>query len=64
MTKTIKLYSHITDGGASYLMDTFIEYQAKNSWTNKKGKEGTITEKTKYIIRLDGEPELNIRDEE
>jgi hypothetical protein len=59
--KTIKLYSHITDGGASYLMDTYIEYQVKNAWTNEKGREGVINDKTKYVVRLDGQPELTIR---
>lgn len=59
--KTIKLYHHKTDGGAIYLTDTFIEYEIKKSWTGNKGKEGTITDKTKYIVRLDGEPELIIK---
>ena len=59
--KTIKLYSHITDGGASYLMDTYIEYQVEKSWTGEKGKEGVINDKTKYVVRLDGQPELIIR---
>jgi hypothetical protein len=53
----IKLYFHQTDGGARYLFDTFIE-------CDNGHKEGTITDKTKYVIRLDGEPELNIREEE
>lgn len=59
--KTIKLYSHITDGGASYLMDTYIEYEVPKSWTGNKGKEGVINDKTKYVVRLDGQPELTIR---
>jgi len=58
--KTIKLYSHITDGGASYLMDTYIEYIPKGSWTGNKAREGTINDKTKYIVRLDGQPELTV----
>ena len=47
----MKLYYHKTDGGAEYLMDTFIK------WTHngKKGKEGTITDKTRYIVRIDGD---------
>jgi len=52
--KIKKLYSHITDGGASYLMDTFIKCP------NGK-KEGTINDKTKYVVRLDGQPELIIK---
>lgn len=59
--KTIRLYHHITDGGASYLTDTYIEYVPKKSWTGTKVKEGTINEKTKYIVRLDGPPELIIK---
>ena len=58
--KTIRLYSHITDGGASYLMDTFIEYETKKSWTGEKGREGVINDKTKFVIRLDGIPELTV----
>ena len=54
--KDIKLYSHATSGGAKYLMDTFVVWEHNG----KKGKEGTITPKTKYIIRLDGEPTLII----
>jgi len=44
--KPIKLYYHKTDGGAEYLMDTYIKWKYK-------GKEGKITDKTKYIIRID-----------
>lgn len=51
MNKTIKLYHHKTDGGAEYLMDTFMIYTHKG----KKLKEGVIVEKTKYIIRIDGD---------
>ena len=49
MTK--KLYYHKTDGGAEYLMDTF------NAWTHngKSGKEGTVTDQTKILIRIDGD---------
>lgn len=49
----IKLYKHTTDGGAEYLMDTFIKCKGGH-------KEGVITDKTRFIIRLDGEQELNI----
>ena len=45
----MKLYYHKTDGGAEYLMDTFIKWEHNG----KKGKEGTITDKTKYVIRID-----------
>lgn len=49
--KTIKLYHHKTDGGAEYLMDTFINWKHNG----KSGKEGTLTSKTKYIVRIDGD---------
>jgi len=55
--KTIKLYSHKTDGGAEYLFDTFIKWEHEG----KKGKEGVINDKTKYVVRLDGQPELIIK---
>lgn len=54
----MKLYYHKTDGGAEYLMDTFIKYRGGH-------KEGTITDKTKYVVRIDGDitkdAELTIR---
>ena len=57
----MKLYYHKTDGGAEYLMDTSINW----SHNGKKGKEGTITSKTKYLVRIDGDitkdAELNVR---
>ena len=52
----MKLYYHKTDGDAEYLMDTFIKWEHEG----KSGKEGTINKNTKYIVRLDGEPELII----
>jgi len=56
--ENIKLYYHKTDGGAKYLFDTFIE-------CDNGHKEGTITEKTKYVIWVDGDiskgVELTIR---
>lgn len=56
---TIKLYHHRTDGGAEYLFDTFIK-------CNNGHKEGVINDKTKYIVRIDGnikeDAELTIRD--
>jgi hypothetical protein len=45
--KVIKLYYHKTDGGAEYLMDTFIK-------CSNGQKEGTVNNKTKYIVRFDG----------
>lgn len=57
----MKLYYHKTDGGAEYLTDTFIKW----SFNGKKGKEGTFTPKTKYLIRTDRDiikdAELSIR---
>jgi len=55
--KAIKLYYHKTGGGAEYLFDTFIKWEHNG----KKGKEGTINDKTKFSVRLDGQPELTIR---
>lgn len=56
----MQLYYHKTDGGAEYLMDTFIE-------CDNGHKEGTMNENTKYIIRIDGditkEAELDVREE-
>ncbi len=47
----MKLYYHKTDGGAEYLMDTFIQW----SHNGKSGKEGVINDRTKYIVRIDGD---------
>ncbi len=52
----IKLYYHKTDGGAEYLFDTFVKCPNGH-------KEGTINDKTKYRIRLDGAPVLIIRED-
>lgn len=49
--KTIKLYYHKTSGGAEYLFDTFVAWKFKG----KSGKEGTINDKTKYVVRIDGD---------
>lgn len=46
--KTIKLYYHETDGGAKYLFNTFIKCKGGH-------KEGVINDKTKYIVRIDGD---------
>jgi hypothetical protein len=54
----MKLYYHKTDGGAEYLMNTFIERPDGN-------KEGIINDETRYIVRIDGDitkdAELTIR---
>ena len=56
----MKLYYHKTAGGAEYLFDTFIKCKDGH-------KEGAINDKTKYVVRIDGDitkdAELNIRDE-
>lgn len=44
----MKLYYHRTDGGAEYLTDTYINCPNGE-------KEGTFTDKTKYIVRIDGD---------
>lgn len=49
----MKLYYHKTDGGAEYLTDTFIS--CTNRITGKRSKEGTFTDKTRYIVRIDGD---------
>ena len=53
----MKLYHHKTDGGAEYLYDTFKKCENGH-------KEGVLTDKTKYMIRIDGDitkdAELNI----
>ena len=54
MTK--QLYYHKTDGGAEYLTDTFIEW----SHNGESGKEGRITDKTKYVVRIDGDIEKDV----
>ena len=46
-TGKVQLYYHKTDGGAEYLMNTFIKCENGH-------KEGTINDNTKYIIRIDG----------
>jgi hypothetical protein len=48
---TLKLYHHKTDGGAEYLTDTFVSWEHDG----KSGREGTVTDKTKYIVRIDGD---------
>ena len=49
----MKLYYHKTDGGAEYLTDTFVSYTHRI--TGKRGKEGTFTDKTRYVVRIDGD---------
>ena len=48
----MKLYYHKTDGGAEYLMDTFIKCETKE---HGKWNEGVINDKTRYIVRIDGD---------
>jgi hypothetical protein len=54
-----KLYYHKTDGGAEYLFDTFVKCKGGH-------KEGTMNDKTKYIVRIDGDitkdAELSVRE--
>jgi len=52
----MKLYYHKTDGGAEYLYDTFINWEHNG----KEGKEGIINDKTKYIVRIDGNIEKDV----
>lgn len=60
----MKLYYHKTDGGAEYLTDTFIKWEHNG----KSGKEGVVNDKTKYIVRIDGniekDAELTITEKE
>lgn len=46
----MKLYYHKTDGGAEYLMDTFIEWEHNG----KSGKEG-VFKGAKFVVRIDGD---------
>ena len=59
----MRLYYHKTDGGAEYLFDTYINWKHNG----KSGREGVLNEKTKYVVRIDGDIEkdarLTIRDE-
>ncbi len=50
----IQLYHHKTDGGAEYLMDTYLKGANGH-------KEGVLNEYTKYVVRID-EPFLTITD--
>lgn len=58
----MQLYYHKTGGGAEYLTDTFIPWEHDG----KSGKEGTFTDKTKYVVRIDGDittdAELSVRE--
>jgi hypothetical protein len=45
----MRLYRHITDGGAEYLCSSKV-----------KGTQDEGSFDSKYIVRLDGIPELNI----
>ena len=48
----IRLYRHVTDGGAEYLSDKYLECQNDH-------KEG-VFENACIIVRLDGEPEVQL----
>jgi len=65
----MKLYSHKTDGGAEYLMDTYLlcDYCNKckaetpndgsencNECGGEKHKEGVMAD-AKYVVRIDGD---------
>lgn len=47
----IKLYYHKTDGGAEYLMDTYMDWEH----SGEQGREGVLNADTKYIVRIDGD---------
>ena len=49
----MRLYYHKTSGGAEYLFDTFVKW--KNNGLS--GKEGVLNDKTKYVVRIDGDIE-------
>ena len=57
----MKLYYHKTDGGAEYLMDTYVRCENGH-------KEGAWKDNTKYVVRIDGniekDAELSVREEE
>ena len=59
----MRLYYHKTNGGAEYLFDTYINWKHNG----KSGREGVVNEKTKYVVRIDGDIEkdakLTIRDQ-
>jgi len=46
----MRLYHHKTDGGAEYLMDTYLEWEHNG----ESGREG-IFEGARYIVRIDGD---------
>ena len=48
----MKLYYHKTDGGAEYLMNTYINCETKEFG---KWREGVVNNKTRYIVRIDGD---------
>lgn len=47
----MQLYYHKTSGGAEYLTDSFIKWEHNG----KKGKEGSFTPNTRFIVRIDGD---------
>lgn len=50
----MKLYQHKTSGGAEYLCDAFV--------VCPNGEKEGVFEGSQFIVRLDGEPELMVRD--
>jgi len=64
----MKLYYHKTDGGAEYLMDTYIDTGMDIKTGKILHREGVVTDKTKFVVRIDGDitkdAELSIRGEE
>lgn len=50
----MRLYYHKTNGGAEYLFDTYIECANGH-------KEGTINDKTQYMVRIDGDIEKDAK---
>jgi hypothetical protein len=64
----MKLYYHKTDGGAEYLMDTYIDTGMDIKTGKILHREGVVTDKTKFVVRIDGDitkdAELSIRGDE
>jgi hypothetical protein len=56
----MRLYYHKTDGGAEYLMDTYIICPNGEM-------EGVLNSSTKYVVRIDGDiekdAELTVKEE-
>lgn len=58
----MKLYHHKTSGGAEYLFNTYKKF----THNGKSYNEGVINDKTKIIVRIDGDitkdAEINFKD--